>query len=186
MFVNPPANHSLQPGSPCIDAGDPYYTYNDRYFPPSQGTVRNDMGYTGGPYAPTDRLMTDTCMILVDTGGIVNFTLDAGAGNGNSNYHMLCCVSGTEPGLDIPNGPHLPLNWDFITDLVIKTANSPVWVDFRGTLDPTGVGTAQFNTNGPLPPGAAGVSLYFAYLLFEPVSSTIFYASNPVWVNIVP
>jgi hypothetical protein len=47
--------------SPAIDAGHPNTRYNDREdsnFPgftawPSQGTLRNDIGYTGGPYAGT-------------------------------------------------------------------------------------------------------------------------------------
>jgi len=45
--------------SPCIDAGDPDPSYNDIEDPnnpgyalwPSQGGLRNDIGYTGGPYA---------------------------------------------------------------------------------------------------------------------------------------
>ncbi len=41
----------LQANSPAIDAGDPSASYNDRYFPPSMGTERNDMGAFGGPYA---------------------------------------------------------------------------------------------------------------------------------------
>jgi len=36
-------------GSPCVDAGNPDPLYNDVYFPPSLGTVRNDMGAHGGP-----------------------------------------------------------------------------------------------------------------------------------------
>jgi hypothetical protein len=49
----------LSPLSPCIDAGHPDPTWNDREDPdnpgfalwPSLGTLRNDMGYTGGPHA---------------------------------------------------------------------------------------------------------------------------------------
>gem|GEM_PF-1768099 len=39
----------LTAGSSCIDAGYPDAAYNDQCFPPSQGTVRNDMGAYGGP-----------------------------------------------------------------------------------------------------------------------------------------
>ena len=43
------------PGSFCIDGGNPDPVFNDRCFPPSQGTERNDMGITGGPdAAPCD------------------------------------------------------------------------------------------------------------------------------------
>jgi hypothetical protein len=51
----------LSPDSPAIDAGHPDLVYNDIEDPdtpgfalwPSQGTLRNDIGYTGGPYAGT-------------------------------------------------------------------------------------------------------------------------------------
>jgi hypothetical protein len=49
----------LSSDSPCIDAGDPATAYNDIEDPgnpgfalwPSQGALRNDIGYTGGPRA---------------------------------------------------------------------------------------------------------------------------------------
>jgi len=41
----------IAPGSPCIDVGDPAPQYNDCFFPPSQGSVRNDMGAHGGRLA---------------------------------------------------------------------------------------------------------------------------------------
>jgi len=49
----------LASNSPCIDAGDPDVEYNDLVDPmgpgtalwPSQGELRNDVGYTGGPGA---------------------------------------------------------------------------------------------------------------------------------------
>ena len=49
----------LAPDSPCIDAGHPGAAYNDIEDPdapgfalwPSQGGLRNDIGFTGGPYA---------------------------------------------------------------------------------------------------------------------------------------
>jgi predicted outer membrane repeat protein len=51
-FVSPGSrNFSLSVGSPCIDAGDPETMNNDYCFPPSMGTVRNDMGAYGGPDA---------------------------------------------------------------------------------------------------------------------------------------
>ncbi len=51
----------LSASSPCIDAGCPDSLYNDSADPenpglalwPSQGALRNDIGFTGGPYAGT-------------------------------------------------------------------------------------------------------------------------------------
>jgi predicted outer membrane repeat protein len=59
LFINHPlwGPYYLGSGSPCIDAGDPSTNYNDIEdpnnpgfaLPPSQGTLRNDMGCYGGP-----------------------------------------------------------------------------------------------------------------------------------------
>lgn len=45
-----PAAFFLLDGSPCIDTGNPSAALNDACLPPGKGTVRNDMGATGGPY----------------------------------------------------------------------------------------------------------------------------------------
>ncbi len=37
--------------SPCVDAGDPAAAFEDAFFPPSLGTLRNDLGVNGGPLA---------------------------------------------------------------------------------------------------------------------------------------
>jgi hypothetical protein len=60
LLVDPLKNDfHLQAVSPCIDKGDPNQQYNDPADPikpgyalsPSQGTIRNDMGAYGGPFA---------------------------------------------------------------------------------------------------------------------------------------
>ncbi len=45
--------HSLMPSatSPCVDAGDTAASFSDCLFPPSQGSARNDVGASGGPFA---------------------------------------------------------------------------------------------------------------------------------------
>ncbi len=42
---------NLSAHSPAVDSGDPSDEVNDLYFPPSLGSVRNDMGAYGGPLA---------------------------------------------------------------------------------------------------------------------------------------
>jgi len=44
-----PSTFGLQDGSPCIDSGNPNPGMNDACRPPGKGTLRNDMGVTGGP-----------------------------------------------------------------------------------------------------------------------------------------
>lgn len=73
------------------------------------------------------------------------------------------------------------LNWDVFTSIMVSQLNNAVFVDFLGVLDNQGMGTAQLNL--PPVPGAAGVTLYFAYLL---KGSPWDFASNPVGIDIVP
>lgn len=52
ISLNPIFNEqfAIVPPSPAIDAGNPSPQYND-LIPPGLGTVRNDMGHLGGPFA---------------------------------------------------------------------------------------------------------------------------------------
>jgi hypothetical protein len=54
--------YRILPGSCCIDAGDPAPEWDDACFGPSQGTLRADMGWTGGP----DAYLHDRCCIAVE------------------------------------------------------------------------------------------------------------------------
>jgi hypothetical protein len=60
--------------------------------------------------------------------------------------------------------------------------NTPIFSDFLGTLGASGEGTSQLDTQGPLPPGASELTMYFAYFLNMPID----YASNPVAIDIMP
>ena len=44
-------DYYLRDTSSCIDGGNPYFQYDDKYFPPSKGGDENDMGAYGGPNA---------------------------------------------------------------------------------------------------------------------------------------
>lgn len=125
----------------------------------------------------------DACELQVITGGAINFSLDAGPSHGNRPYLLLGSLSGVEPGVPLPGGAAtLPLNWDLFTNLVALNANTPIFSNFHGTLDPSGTAMAQFNTFGPLPPELTGFQLSFAFMLFAPTD----FASNGVPVEIKP
>jgi hypothetical protein len=58
--------------------------------------------------------------------------------------------------------------------------NGPIFQNFMGSLDGTGSATATLNL--PPVPGAAGLTMHYAYALNNPWD----FVSNPVAVEIVP
>jgi hypothetical protein len=137
----------------------------------------------GLAFAPTGEALTaDTDEISAQTGGQVTFTLTAGNANADRGYILLGSISGTTPGINLPGGlVTLPLHWDIFTSLVIGLINTPVFSNFMGQLDSTGMASSKFDTLGPIP-GAAGLTMYFAYALNNPWD----FVSNPVGIEIVP
>lgn len=114
-------------------------------------------------------LSLDKNVIQESVGGSIGITLNAGSIHSGREYLMLGSISGTAPGIPLPGGVVImPLNWDLFTEIVIKLINSPVFTGFHGILDANGTANASFNTNGALPPGSAGMTLFFAYGLNNP------------------
>ncbi len=143
--------------------------------------------YIGAPDAHTFNAMESNPSLDADTfalscsGGVIDFDLDAGPSYGFRNYFLLGSISGTEPGLPLPGGQTLPLNWDVFTGFIFKLANTPALLDFYGTLDATGTATATLDTFGPLPGAMEGLIMNFAFTLYSPYG----FVSNPIAVEVV-
>jgi hypothetical protein len=117
---------------------------------------------------------------LPETGGAVNFALDAGLNNAHRDYLLLVGVSGGEPGFPLPGGmATLPLNWDVLTDLEMTLLNTPLFANFMAKLSDLGRGAARLEAPA-LPPGYAGTIIGFAYCLNHPFD----FASNRVEIKI--
>lgn len=125
----------------------------------------------------------DTSTLSVAEGGIVHFTLSAGAGSAGRPYLLLGSMSPATSGIPLPGGKaSMPFQWDAFTGMIISLMNTPIFLDFNGTLSALGDGSAQFDTLGPLPAGTAPTTLHFAYALAGPWD----YVSNKVEVEIIP
>lgn len=146
-----------------------------------------DLTYNGGGDVfvakVTQGLGCDCVRIIETTGGRVHFDLTAGTAMAHRNYILLAGVSGIWPGTYIPGAKaKLPLNWDAFTNLALSLYGTPIFSQFLGKLDASGRGAAMLDTLGSLPPGSAGITLYFAYALNQPWDFT----SNAVATTIVP
>jgi hypothetical protein len=118
---------------------------------------------------------------LPETGGEVNFTLDAGEDNHFRWYFVLGSATGRTPGHPMPfDFATLPLNWDFFTDLTIQLVNTPLFENFYGQLGSDGTGTATLwipDLSHILVP----MDLYFAFTLGNPFN----FVSEPLMIKIV-
>ncbi|MEW6743844.1 MAG: hypothetical protein AB1486_13900 [Planctomycetota bacterium] len=152
-------------------AGFPVVTYNNMNSPPDLYRAEMVAG-----------LESDREALSAAEGGVVTFHLHAGGNNANRSYVLLGSLSGSEPGIVLPGGLVLPVNWDSFTYLILCFMNSETFQDFMGTLDSSGQALAWLDTLGAMPPETAGLEMSFAYALSDPWD----FASNPVAVAITP
>ncbi|MFH2000692.1 MAG: hypothetical protein ABIK28_13505 [Planctomycetota bacterium] len=116
-----------------------------------------------------------------ETGGTVNLDLQPGASYALRNYLIIGSASGTTPGLTLPGGLNLPVNWDAFSDLEMSLLNVAIFMNFMGQVSPSGTASAQLVVPA-LPPGYAGTMMYYAYTMNNPFN----FASNPIEIEIVP
>lgn len=110
-------------------------------------------------------LWCDSYAISAAKGAVIKFSLDAGPNHGNGAYLLLGGMSGSTPGFKLPNGTHIPINWDFFTNAILNPSLASAFQNFMGQLDPWGVASAQFNTFGPLiDPSLIGLIADFVFL----------------------
>jgi hypothetical protein len=117
----------------------------------------------------------------VSSGAALNFTLDAGVAHASRSYLVVGGITGTFPGTPLPGGyATLPVNWDWFSDLEMTLLNASIFSNFASTLDAQGMASAQLNL--PPVPGAAGITMHYAYCLNNPFD----FVSNPIAIEIVP
>ncbi|MBU0756378.1 MAG: right-handed parallel beta-helix repeat-containing protein [Planctomycetes bacterium] len=180
-------DYHLTQESCCINRGDNGVVSVDLIEDPD-GDSRIHMGAVdigADEFADLLLLESTSFTIQADTGGQVNFYLDAGLENSERKYYLLATKTGTNPGYKFPSQKVLPINVDWLTffllDMIMATPYIFPGYGFIGRLDSLGQATAEmYFFPCEL---SAEVRLDFAYVLFEP---TIDVVSNPVPVTVVP
>jgi hypothetical protein len=149
--------------------GDMFVTATKLDYVPGQSTIMVDEQLP---------LTSDKTMVSVfELTEVVNFLLHAGADNHDRPYHILGTMSGTSPGIPLPGGVTLPLNWDSFMEYTLYYYMLPMFIDFTGVLDANGEASAAFDTCGQFG-DYLGETIHFAFILVDAYD----YASNAVSV----
>lgn len=119
MFVSPSDFH-LQAGSPCIDAGEGSGANFDSYFPPSMGSVTNDIGAYGGPNAGQWIVLPPTNAFTL---AISKYTMASVTVNppepGNYRLEYSSALLGTNTWIQITNLPLTTLPFTYTEPVAV-------------------------------------------------------------------
>ncbi len=127
-------------------------------------------------------LVRDVPALSIAAGGVQSFDLRAGPTFAGMNY-LLAGALGTSPGLSF-GGLHVPLNDDAFLQISLGLTNSSAYPGAAGVLDGNGHATAAVVLPPGLLLGAAGLSLYHAFVAYDGSGPQL--VSNAVRVRLVP
>jgi len=130
-----------------------------------------------------EALITPADSLSAAAGGSAGLDLLGPVGDEGRGYLVLLSVSGTSPGLALPNVT-VPLVDDLALGLSASFPNVAPFTDTLGTLGPDGAAAAAFEpAPGQLAPlVGAGLDLHFAWITLSPID----FASNPVTIAVDP
>lgn len=144
-------------------------------------------GARRGAYITFDRerLLHSQPLASIAAQGAQDLLLDFGLAGAGRFYFMLGSLTGTAPGIALPNSSDtLPLVFDAYTALMLERPSLTV-ANAWGQLDELGRADAQFRVPGGLDPSFAGLVLHHAAVTLD-VATGALEASNAVAVELVP
>lgn len=127
-------------------------------------------------------LKTASDNLSASKGGEVVLELNMGEEKAGRNYFVLGSISGSFPGMRLPNRASvLPLNKDLFTTLILTRPNAPIFENFSGVLDSKGMARAKLRVPKSISKNMEGRSIWFCFMLKSPRD----FVSNPVRVDFV-
>jgi hypothetical protein len=166
--------------SPCINMADMTERQGDELDIYGNGRILNGCVDMGACEATDATLTADAFTLIPRLAGQIVMDIDFGASFAGRSYAMAGTGSGLVPGIVI-NNTTIPLNWDAYTDIVLINLNTPVFLNFAGTLDGNGHATATLNYPGGGDVAWVGITVNHAAFTHSPIDA----ASNPVPVTFV-
>ncbi len=151
------------------------------------GAAGKDNDYGSGLVQALDAVLPPSLSasaytIVLSSGSVIDFAIDAGPSYANREYALVGTLSGTDPGTILPGGMVLPINLDSYTSYIIAHFNNSMFQNFRDYLDGSGASTATLNVPGPANPVYAGQTLSLAFTL----PGGYDFVSNPISLEIIP
>ncbi|MEM7307434.1 MAG: sialidase family protein [Planctomycetota bacterium] len=130
-------------------------------------------------------LASDIDAISGSAGGVVSFAINVGPNHGGEQYFFTASLTPGPPGIDLPGGVNVPIQFDSWTQLSVDPAGAGVFRPASTHLDATGSSTAIFDTTSLYIPVATPETLHFTVVTFD-ASLTATYATATSTVRIDP
>lgn len=125
-------------------------------------------------------LHADRTGLPAAAGGTTVLSLNMGAAHGGETYVIVGSVSGARPGIRLPGGALLGLNFDTLTDIMLARANDPaLFPGSSGKLDAAGRSVGKVIMPPGLLPPLVGRSMRYAAVTF-PATLVPMHASSTV------
>ena len=132
----------------------------------------------------TELLTASDHLVSVASGGLVEFYPAAGPEQGGKLFFLLGSASGTKPGVPVPGGATLPLNFDAYTTFTLTSPDTAPLDQTLAFLDSEGDGFSTFTLGVDSPPEFAGIVLHHAFVVLG--ASSVDAVSNAVPIVLVP
>ncbi len=105
--------------------------------------------------------------LLAGAGGSLQLDLRTGPAAVGCTYLLLPSISGTSPGIAWQPGFTVPINYDFFTEAIVTTPNSPILVNGSAQFDSLGRATATLNVPPLVLSPFAGLPLYWTFIAVD-------------------
>jgi regulation of enolase protein 1 (concanavalin A-like superfamily) len=133
------------------------------------------------------QLASDRAGFSAASGGTIAMDLAMGAANKGQIYLILGSLSGSFPGIPLPGGAKLPINFDTMTSLSLTFAGNPgIFPSSVGLLSATGTAKASAIMPAVHLKPFTGKSLRFAAVVFPKGGSGAWAATNAAIHGILP
>lgn len=148
----------------------------------AQGLVQiSFIGDTGEP------LQSNTDELSVSVGGTQHLSLDLHAQPfAGDTFLILGSISGATPGIPLPNGGTLPLNFDPYFSFTFANPSAGLPAPGIGTLSGAGNAVSAVVVPAGVFPSAVGLTLHHAVVTLQPGTFEVTGATNAVDVKLVP